>query len=43
MSIIQLVHLSTDCQIADILTKPLTTDQFLRMRDLLMGLHLQDI
>jgi hypothetical protein len=39
-SVIELVHLSTDHQIADILTKPLTTDQFLRLRDLLLGSHL---
>ena len=39
-SVIELVHLSTDQQIADILTKPLTTDQFLRLRDLLLGSHL---
>ena len=41
LSIIDLVHLSTDRQIADILTKPLSTDQFLRLRDLLLGAHLQ--
>ena len=40
-SVIDLVHLSTEYQIADILTKPLPTDQFLRLRDLLLGTHLQ--
>jgi hypothetical protein len=40
-SVIDLVHLSSDLQIADILTKPLSTDQFLRLRDLLLGSHLQ--
>ena len=40
-SVIELVHLSTDYQIADILTKPLPTDQFLRLRDLLLGTHLK--
>jgi hypothetical protein len=39
-SVIDLVHLSTDQQIADILTKPLSTDQFLRLRDHLLGSHL---
>ena len=39
-SIIELVHLSSEQQIADILTKPLPTDQFLRLRDLLLGSHL---
>ena len=40
-SVIDIVHLSTDLQIADILTKPLSTDQFLRLHDLLLGSHLQ--
>jgi hypothetical protein len=31
MSIIDLMHLSTDIQIADILTKLLPTDQFLHL------------
>ena len=40
-SIINLVHLSSENQIADILTKPLSTDMFLRLRDMLLGSNLQ--
>lgn len=37
--IVKFEHVSTDINIADILTKPLGPDQFLRLRPLLLGTH----
>jgi len=37
--VISLQHIDSDTQIADILTKPLAEDQFIKLRDLLMGVE----
>ena len=37
--IITVCHIATEDQVADILTKPLCEDQFVKLRDLLMGVE----